>query len=350
MSATPRATAADPAAPLDAAGVAKTNPALRGLRAVLALLGAHRRQIFWAGVVAQCGIVVTGALVRLTGSGLGCPTWPECTAGSVVPVAHQAQGIHVYIEFGNRMLTTVLTVVVLLCIGAAVGRVPRRRPLVVFAALGIVGIAAQAALGGLTVLTKLNPWYVAAHFLLSMVLIAVSVALLERDADAGDAPAVPRVRSEIRVLGRVLVGLAAVVLTLGTVVTGSGPHSGDADEPARNGFDPRSVSWLHADSVLLFIGLVVAVLLALHLTDADRDIKRRGWFLAAMVLVQGAIGYIQYFAGLPVGVVALHVVGACLVWVATLRLLFGMRSRGATRAVNAAAVARAAGETPAAAE
>ena len=188
------------------------------------------------------------------------------------------------------------------------------------AALGIVGIAAQAGARRAHGADEAEPLDVAAHFLLSMALIAVAVALLERDTDAGDAPRSRACGPRSASLGRVLVGLAVVVLTLGTVVTGSGPHSGDADEPARFGFDPRSVSWLHADAVLLFIGLLVAVLLALHLTDAAHDITARAWFLAFAVLVQGAIGYVQYFTGLPVGVVALHIVGACLVWFATLRL------------------------------
>jgi cytochrome c oxidase assembly protein subunit 15 len=154
------------------------------------------------------------------------------------------------------------------------------------------------------------------------------VVLVDRDSDEGDGPPVPRVRPEIRVLGRVMVGLALVVLVLGTVVTGSGPHSGDADEPARFGFDPRSVSWLHADGVLLLVGVIVALLLALRLTDAPADLRRRAWFLAVVVLAQGAIGYVQYFTGLPEAIVAAHVLGACLVWVGTLRVYLDMRTRG----------------------
>lgn len=300
----------------------------RVLDAVLALVDRSNRQIFWAGVVAQCGIVVTGALVRVTGSGLGCPTWPECASGSLVPVREQEEGIHKLIEFGNRTLTFVLLVVIVLCLLAAWRQVPRRKPLVLLAAAGIAGIFAQAALGGVTVLTKLNPWTVASHFLLSMALIAAAVVLLDRDSDEGDAPPVARVRPEIRVLGRVMVALCVVVLTLGTVVTGSGPHSGDADEPARFGFDPRSVSWLHADSVLLLLGLLVALVLALRLTDAPHDLRRRAWFLVAVVVAQGAVGYVQYFTGLPEAVVAAHVVGACLVWVGVLRVYLAMRTRG----------------------
>jgi cytochrome c oxidase assembly protein subunit 15 len=154
------------------------------------------------------------------------------------------------------------------------------------------------------------------------------VVLVDRDSDEGDGPPVARVRPEIRVLGRIMVALTVVVLALGTVVTGSGPHSGDADEPARFGFDPRSVSWLHADSVLLLVGLVAALLLALRLTDAPTDLRRRTWFLAAVVLAQGAVGYVQYFTGLPEAIVAAHIVGACLVWVGVLRVYLDMRTRG----------------------
>jgi cytochrome c oxidase assembly protein subunit 15 len=283
--------------------------------------------IFWAGLVAQVGIVLTGGLVRLTGSGLGCPTWPTCSDDSYVPVRTQPQGFHRYIEFGNRMLTFVLAVVLVACVVAAWRHRPRRRPLVVLALLGIAGIFGQAVLGGITVLTDLNPWLVGSHFLLSMALIAVSVLLVTRGTDEGDAPPVPRVRPEVRVLGRVIIGLTLLVLVLGTVVTGSGPHSGDANTP-RNGLDPRSLSWLHADAVLLLVGLIVALLIALRLTDAPADLRLRAWFLAAVVLAQGAIGYTQYFTGLPEGVVAAHVLGACLVWVGALRVYLGMRTRG----------------------
>jgi len=289
-------------------------------------VGPWTRRIFWAGVVAQCGIVVTGGLVRLTGSGLGCPTWPECTDASYVPVRTQPEGYHRLIEFGNRLLTFVLAVVLVACIVAAWRHRPRRRPLVVLAAVGFLGIFAQAVLGGITVLTGLNPWSVAAHFLLSVALIAVAVVLAVRGSEAGDGPAAATVRPELRILARILVVVAALVLTVGTVVTGSGPHAGDA-RTARTGLDPRAISWLHADLVLFFVGLVIALLLGLRLTDAPRSVRRRSWFLVAAIVAQGAIGYLQYFTGLPEGVVALHVLGACVVWVATLVVLLSTRTR-----------------------
>ena len=289
-------------------------------------VGRGTRAVFWAGLVAQIGIVITGGLVRLTGSGLGCPTWPTCADDSYVPVATQEEGIHRWIEFGNRLLTFVLAVVLVACVVAAWRHRPRRRPLVLLAVAGFLGIPAQALLGGVTVLTGLNPWTVAAHFMLSMVLIAIAVALIARGDDDGDAPPVLRVRRELHQLSWAVVVVTFVVLVLGTVVTGSGPHSGDA-ETGRNGLDPRAMSWLHADAVLLLLGLLVALLLAFRLTGAPDDLRRRGWFLAAVVIAQGAVGYVQYFTGLPEAVVALHLLGACLVWAGALRVHLGLRTR-----------------------
>ena len=290
-------------------------------------VGPVTRRIFLAGIVAQVGIVVTGGLVRLTGSGLGCPTWPECVPGSYTPVREQPEGYHVYIEYGNRLLTFVVTLAVVACILAAWRHRPRRRPLVLLAAGQALGVVGQAVLGGITVLTDLHPATVAAHFLLSMVLVALAVALYERGNESGDAPPRPLVRPELRWLGRALAGLAVAVLVLGTVVTGSGPHSGDADEPARFGLDPKTMSWLHADVVLVFLGVTVSLLLALRLTDAPRRAVARAAVLLGVSLAQGAVGYVQYFTGLPEAVVALHMLGATLVWIATLRLLFALRAR-----------------------
>ena len=242
-------------------------------------VGTLTRRLFIANIVAQSGIVVTGALVRLTGSGLGCPTWPDCAEGSLVPVARQAEGFHKFIEFGNRTLTFVLAVIVLACIVAAFRHTPRRRPLVLLALAGLVGVAAQAVLGGITVLTELNPYTVAAHLLVSMLLIAAAVALYERGTEDGDGPTRSLVRPELRWLAKALVALGAVVVVVGTVVTGSGPHSGDAEVVVRFGLDPRVVSWLHADLVIAFIGLTVALALGLRLTDAPRRAQRRTWFL-----------------------------------------------------------------------
>jgi heme a synthase len=303
------------------------------------------RRIFAAGVVAQMGIVVTGGLVRLTGSGLGCPSWPQCVSGSLTPVINQPQGFHKLIEFGNRTLFVIVALVGLACAVAAWQQVPRRRPVVLLASVALSGVFAQALLGGLTVLTGLNPFVVSSHFLLSMALIAAALAVYERSADAGDGPPRPLVRVELVWLARALVSVAAMVLVVGTLVTGSGPHSGDAEHPARNGFDPSQIAWLHADLVTLFFGLVIALLLAVRLAGAPAVVGRRVRMVLYVTLGQGALGYVQYFTGVPWVLVAFHVLGATLLWVSVLRVTYAMRSR---RALSADAVQPSADTTAAA--
>ncbi|MGN6636571.1 MAG: COX15/CtaA family protein [Oryzihumus sp.] len=284
------------------------------------------RRILLTNVVLEVGIVVTGGLVRLTGSGLGCPTWPECVPGSFTPVAHQAQGIHKVIEFGNRTLPSVVGIAAIAVILAVWKLAPGRRSLLRLSTLPLLGVVAQAVLGGITVLTGLNPATVAAHFLLSMVVVAISTLLLVR-AGEGDATPTPVARREVGLLARVTVALGAVVLALGTVVTGSGPHSGDAVHPTRFGFDPRSVSWLHADAVMLFTGLVVAMLVAVRLVDAPARTRRAWTWVLVVTLAQGVVGYVQYFTGLPEAVVALHMLGASLLVVTLTRGLLSLRTR-----------------------
>lgn len=294
------------------------------------------RGVFVANLVAQVGIIVTGGVVRLTGSGLGCPTWPECVEGSYVPTARQAEEWHKYVEFGNRLLTFVLGVLAIAAVVAALvdaarrraaGR-PSRRAVLALAFVPLVGTLAQAVLGGITVLTGLNPVTVASHFLLSMVIVAGCVLLVVRSGEGGDHPVVPVVRTEVRWLSRALVAVAAVVVVMGTVVTGAGPHSGDADTEARFPIDPRTAAWLHADVVLLFLGLLVGMVLALYLVDAPRRSVRLAWIVVAVALAQGAIGYLQYFTGLPWVAVALHMLGAALLWVSVLWLHLSLRRRG----------------------
>ena len=293
-------------------------------------VGTWTRRIFALNIVAQCAIVVTGALVRLTASGLGCPTWPDCSDGSLIPVARQAEGFHKYIEFGNRMLTFALALIILAALIAAIRHRPRRKVLIGLAFLLFAGVAAQAVIGGITVLTGLNPLSVAAHFLVSAGLIAVSVALYERGNESFDGPKTIIVRKELLIVARVLVALGFVIVVLGTVVTGSGPHSGDSNVVNRLPLDPRVVSWIHADVVLLFVGLVFALALGLRLTQASAVAQRRVWVLIAIVLLQGFVGYTQYFTGLPELLVAVHVAGACAVWWATLRIPYALRERTAS--------------------
>ena len=294
------------------------------------------RGIFIANLIAQMGIVVTGAIVRLTGSGLGCPTWPECVEGSYVPTARQEEAWHKYVEFGNRLLTFVLVILAIAAIvGALVDRSRRRRAgaptrpaIVLLALIPIAGTAAQAVLGGITVLTGLHPATVAAHFLVSIAIIAGCTALVVRSGDPGDHPVTLLVRPAIRWLTWALVAVSAAVVVVGTIVTGSGPHSGDADAENRFSFDPRTVAWLHADLVLLFLGLLVGLIVALHVTDAPRRARQAAWLLLAVAIAQGIVGYTQYFTGLPVAAVTVHVIGAVVTWVLTLLLLAPQRTRG----------------------
>jgi heme a synthase len=296
------------------------------------------RLVYLANLVAQMAIIVTGAVVRLTGSGLGCPTWPECVEGSYVPTARQEEAWHKYVEFGNRMLTFALVLLAIAAIAAAVwdqrrrvrAGLPARPILLALAFVPIAGTFAQAILGGITVLTGLHPLTVSAHFLVSMVIVAGCVALVSRSRDAGDRPILLLVRREVRLLTWALVAVSAAVVFLGVLVTGSGPHSGDAQAEHRFGFDPRTVAWLHADVVLFFLGLLVALLLALRLTDAPRPARRAALVVLAVALAQGSIGYLQYFTGLPILLVGLHVLGAVGLWVAVLLVPATQRSRGAS--------------------
>jgi cytochrome c oxidase assembly protein subunit 15 len=277
-----------------------------------------------ANAVANGLIVVTGGAVRLTGSGLGCPTWPRCTSDSFVATPELAG--HGVIEFGNRLLTFVLAAVAVATV-VAVWRSPRRdlRPL---ALLTFLGIPAQALLGGVTVLTGLNPWTVAAHFLLSMVLVALSTVLWLRSREPGVGQ--PLVRRPLALLVAGIAAVTGAVLVLGTVVTGSGPHSGDVDEDDvptgdRMGFDPELVSQLHADVVFLLLGLTVALLVALYATDAPDRLRRAARDLLVVQLAQGLVGYVQYVTDLPIALVLLHMLGAVLITAFTARLVWAVR-------------------------
>ncbi|MDQ1537899.1 MAG: heme a synthase [Actinomycetota bacterium] len=279
------------------------------------------RRVLLANLILEIGIVVTGGLVRLSGSGLGCPTWPQCVPGSFTPVPHQEQGFHKLIEFGNRTLTSVVGIAAVLVIVAIWRWAPGRPALRRISVLPLVGVLLQAVLGGITVLTGLNPALVSAHFLASMILVSGSAYLLYRVSE-GDGFPITLVRPEIRPVAWVTAGLGAAILILGTMVTGSGPHSGDAHTP-RFGFDPRTISWLHADAVMLFSGLVFAVLLAVQLTSSDRQPRRAWRAVLAITLLQGLVGYTQFLTDLPEVLVLVHMLGASLL---TVSLTYGVLS------------------------
>jgi cytochrome c oxidase assembly protein subunit 15 len=270
-----------------------------------------------ANLIANGLIVVTGGAVRLTGSGLGCPTWPRCTDKSFV-VTPELAG-HGVIEFGNRLLTFVLAAAAIATV-VVVWR-SARRDLRTLAVIGFLGIPAQALLGGVTVLTGLNPWTVAAHFLVSMALVAVATTLWLRSREPGVGSALVRRPFELLVAG--IAAVTAVVLVIGTVVTGSGPHSGDPGA-GRTGFDPELMSQLHADVVFLLLGLTVALLVALYATDTPDRLRRAARDLLIVQLAQGLVGYVQYFTDLPIALVLVHMLGAVLITAFTARLLWAL--------------------------
>jgi cytochrome c oxidase assembly protein subunit 15 len=262
------------------------------------------RRLGWATLVANIGIVLTGALVRLTDSGLGCPRWPKCDANRWT--THPALGIHGAIEFGNRSLTFVLTAVAIATFLSAWQSGRRElRTLAIWLALSI---PAQALLGGVTVLTDLNPWVVAFHLLFSMGIIALAVLYLWRI----DRPAAPATAGRLSLLAWAVYAAGWVVLALGTVVTGSGPHAGDVDAP-RNGLDPLQLSQAHADAVFLFVGLTVGLLIALGATRAPAAAVRAATVLLLVELAQGLVGFVQYFTDLPIVLVEFHLLGAALI-------------------------------------
>ncbi|HEU5332131.1 MAG TPA: COX15/CtaA family protein [Actinocrinis sp.] len=277
-----------------------------------------------AALVANTVIVVTGGAVRLTNSGLGCPTWPECTAGSLVPVP--SLGFHGVIEFSNRMLTYLVTAAVGAAIVATMRRRPRRPVLVKLSWALFFGVVAQAVIGGISVRTDLAPIWVAIHFSVSTAMIAVSWMLWVRSRE-GDGPAEPLVRRELGWLGRTLVTAVGAVVVVGTLVTGSGPHSGSQDATKRLPFTPIDITQAHADLVFIVVGLTVALWFALKATDAPATTLRATRDLFAVLAAQAALGYTQYFTGLPAWLVLLHMTGACLTWIAAWRVLTSMRVR-----------------------
>jgi len=282
--------------------------ALLSLRALLDRPGLARRTAL-ASLAANVGIVITGGVVRLTGSGMGCPTWPRCDRDSLVPT--KALGYHGVIEFANRTLISVVGGLAIACLVLAAIQLPRRADRLRWAGAVLAGIAAQAVVGGATVHTVLNPWLVSVHFLLSMAVLAAAYRFWVLTRPPGGAPAIP-VAPRIRALAWLVIVVAAVVLVVGTVVTGSGPHAGDANA-ARTGLDPGAVAQLHADLVMLLIGLSVALWLL-----APAALRRAAGVLVGIELAQGAVGFAQYFTHVPALLVGVHMAGACAVWLAAL--------------------------------
>lgn len=268
---------------------------------------------------AQAAIVVTGGAVRLTGSGLGCPTWPECTPGSYTPKPYQVEEqVKVWIEFGNRMLTFVLVLVAFIVLASvlAAGRKDLRG-----LALGqVLGIFGQGVLGGITVLTGLHPATVAAHFLLSIILIAGATSLRARRFSPFEKQeAIPLVKK----ISTTHIISTFVVITLGTIVTGAGPHAGDATTQ-RFPIDLRTVAWLHADAVIALFGITFGLFV---MQGVLPNTKKRLKIFLLIALSQGAIGYVQWFSDLPELLVGLHLVGSTLVWISSWRVWLSVTTR-----------------------
>ncbi len=259
-------------------------------------------------LVAQAAIVVTGGAVRLTGSGLGCPTWPECTPGSYVPIKNQAEGVlHSWIEFANRLLTFVLVAIAIATLVAVLKA--GRKDLRLLALGQFLGIFGQGVLGGITVLTNLNPIAVASHYLLSIILIAAATSLHSRRK----APAVKtKIRGNINNYSKIHVMWSVIVLVLGTVVTGAGPHAGDINAP-RLHIRIQDAAILHGFAVVILIA--VSILFYLR-KDISALTKKRLAIFLLISLAQGGIGYIQYLQGVPELLVGTHLLGSTLVWIA----------------------------------
>ncbi|MBU3692101.1 MAG: heme A synthase [Candidatus Nanopelagicaceae bacterium] len=278
-------------------------------------------------VFTQSAIVVTGGAVRITGSGLGCSTWPECTPGSYTPTPDQPEApVHAWIEFGNRLLTFVLLINALALMISILRN--RRKDLRKMGAFQILGILAQGVLGGITVLTGLNPATVAAHFLVSIALIAGALSLRQRIYEK--TPSYLNLIPTVRKLMALHLILTCAVLFVGTIVTGSGPHAGDTTAERFN-LDAKTISWIHADLVIALIGVTVALLIAVRLGESESTkniVNKKVQVFLIVALSQGGIGYLQYFTGLPEVLVGMHLIGAVLVWITAWNLVILGNLRG----------------------
>jgi cytochrome c oxidase assembly protein subunit 15 len=283
-----------------------------------------------AGLVTSVLIILSGAAVRLSQSGLGCTNWPNCTITSLVPAGTTGDPlIHRWVEFGNRLVTVAIFVVAIGVFVAAWryredGGI-KRRDLLWLAAAQPAAIVVQAVLGGFVVLTTLNPALVSLHFLASVVLVAATVALYVRSQES-TLPGRPLAPRPVRLTAIGMVGTVALMMTVGTVVTGTGPLAG-APDVARYRLPLEGITQLHADIGWLLGGLLVALLVGLRLGAAPRPAVRLGWLLAGLIMLQVAVGYAQYFSGLPAGLVWVHVTGSVAIWVTALFLPYSLRDR-----------------------
>lgn len=277
-----------------------------------------------ANLVGQIGIIVTGGAVRLTESGLGCSTWPQCEPGQFTAVFHPETPYHQFVEFGNRTITGVLAIIALAVALLVCTDRTRNRA---YRLLGLVpglGVIAQAVIGGVIVLLHLHPGWVSLHFLVSAALVAISLLLLHRSGE-GDARPVPSIEPVTRATAWALAALTTVIVVLGVITTGAGPHSGDAEVGYRFAVDPALMSKLHAWAVWAFVAVLVVYLVRVR--RGPDAVRRAAWLLLAITLAQGAIGYVQYFTGLPALLVGLHMLGSALLVAGTTRVVLTTRTR-----------------------
>ncbi|MFB6892987.1 heme A synthase [Kitasatospora sp. NPDC056327] len=281
----------------------------------------------FAALVMSVVIVVTGGAVRLTASGLGCTTWPRCTGESLTPTAEM--GFHGVVEFANRMLTYVLSAAVGWAILAARCHRPFRRGLTRLGWAQFWLVMSNAVLGGITVLTGLNPYTVALHLIAAMALVWVATVMWERSKE-GDGPARPLVAEPIKRLSYVLVGAVGLLVAAGTLVTGAGHHPGT---PKDNKMVPRipldydRLAQAHADLAFVSVGLAIAVIFVFAAVKAPPAARARSRELLIGLLLQGVIGFVQYFTDVPELLVGLHMLGATLIWIAALRIPLALRAR-----------------------
>ncbi|HEX7355869.1 MAG TPA: COX15/CtaA family protein [Mycobacteriales bacterium] len=305
----PAITATVPATPV-ALWAALWRPSVRTTRRVAVVV---------AGLLGL--LVVTGAVVRLTGSGLGCPTWPACHADSI----NSGLTFHGVIEFGNRVLTVGIFLAGIIVLALVVWRARRRDCYLLVGSL-FAGYLAEAVLGGLTVLTHLNPLLVAAHLLLALGLLWSALEVWNRLGRVPGAAGTLRVRNEVRWLSRGLVAGAAAIIVVGTLVTGTGPWAGSRVDN-RLPFNRRAITQLHSDLVLVIAGAVVVLWVLLRMLDAPADIRRRSSWVLGLLVVQAAIGFTQYATGLPGWLIGFHVAGATAFWAACLLLSLSLTGR-----------------------
>jgi cytochrome c oxidase assembly protein subunit 15 len=294
-------------------------PSLRAQRIIAALV-----------ILTQGGIAVTGAIVRVTASGLGCPTWPQCFPGSFIPVAHaEVARIHQAVEFGNRMITFAVVIAAILAV-LAVTRARRRAEVLVYAWLMPASTVLQAVIGGITVLTGLLWWTVAIHLLTSMAMVWLAVLLYVKIGEPDNGEATSTVVPSLRWLTALSAMTLAAVLVTGTLVTAAGPHAGDTS-PYRT--VPRLrieiTTLVHAHSSLLvaYLGLLVGLGFGLLAVRAPRPILLRLGVLVLLLLIQATVGTVQFFTGVPAALVAVHVAGAAACTAATAALWASMRER-----------------------